>query len=63
MVNEQPNVNPAGRYNVTETCRLLGIHRATLHRATGVRIKCGIRKDNHRRYYTGIDIIRFWRSQ
>ena len=34
MVNLQPDVNPAGRYTVTEACKLLGIHRATLNRAT-----------------------------
>jgi DNA-binding IclR family transcriptional regulator len=63
MVNVQPDVNPAGRYTVTETCKLLGIHRATLHRATiSLRIKCGFRKDNHRKYYTGLAIIKFWRS-
>lgn len=64
MVNLQPDVNPAGRYTVTEACKLLGIHRATLNRATNALfIKCGYRRDNHRRYYTGLEIIRYWRSK
>ena len=64
MVNLQPNVEPAGRYTITETAKLLGIHRATLNRATNAMfIRCGYRKDNHRRYYTGLEIVKYWRSK
>lgn len=34
MVTEQPNVQPNSRYTVTETCKLLGIHRNSLLKYT-----------------------------
>lgn len=64
MVNDEPKVSANGRYNITETCRKLGIHRNTLLKYTklGV-IKCGIRRSTAKRFYSGSEIVRFWKSQ
>lgn len=56
-----PQVSDAGRYNVTQTCSLLMIHRNTLerYRQTG-RIRCGWRSDKKTKYYLGKEIKRLW---
>ena len=42
---EEPRVAATGRYNITETCRALGICRNTLRRYTEEgKIKCGFRR-------------------
>lgn len=60
----EPNVSDTGRYSVTETCNVLGIHRNTLRRYTdqGL-IKCGFRKQTARKFYAGREILKFWRAQ
>lgn len=60
----EPDVNSSGRYSVTQTCRILGIHRNSLRRYTeeGL-IRCSFRKNPHRKFYTGREIMRFWQSQ
>ena len=64
MVVEQPIVKLNGRYTVTETCNLLGIHRNTLRRYTrSGRIKLGVRKSTARKFYLGSDILNFWNRQ
>lgn len=60
----EPIVSETGRYNVTETCKILGIHRDTLQKYTNSGyIKCGYRKSTCRKFYTGNEIVRFWKSQ
>lgn len=61
MTSDKPKVNPAGRYSVKNTCRLLGIHRNTLlnHTKAGD-IKASYRKANHSKFYTGMEITKFW---
>lgn len=60
----KPNVSLDGRYTVTQTCKALGIHRNTLARYTASHaIKCSYRKADHRKVYTGENIIRLWKSQ
>jgi len=63
MTTEEPKVTEKGRYNVTETCAILGVHRNTLRRYTesGL-IKAGFRRVSARKFYTGEDILKFWRS-
>lgn len=64
MVNEIPNVKPTARYTVTETCKLLGIHRNTLRKYTDLgRIKSGIRRANAKKFYLGSEIINLWNRQ
>ena len=63
MVNEEPKVNPNGRYPIGEAAKLLGIDRGTLRRYTNQReIKCGYGRLNKRKFYYGHEIIRFWRT-
>lgn len=61
MTGIKPNVQPAGRYTITETCALLGIHRNTLRRYTadGL-IRCNMHKTTFSKFYTGLEILRFW---
>lgn len=64
MVTEQPNVFANSRYSVTETCKILGIHRNTLRRYTEKgKIKLGVRKSTARKFYLGSDILNFWSKQ
>lgn len=60
----EPKVNMAGRYSVTETSAVLGIHRNSLRKYTeqGL-IKCGFRKPTARKFYLGSEILKFWRGQ
>ena len=63
MVTEEPKVSDNGRYSVTETAKILGIHRDTLRRHTESRlIKFGLRRTNMRKFYLGAEIKRYWRS-
>lgn len=63
MVNEEPKVPDMGRYTITETCKLLGIHRNTLLRWTSAgAIRCGIRRTNKRKFYLGREIKRCWKG-
>lgn len=60
----EPKVAESGRYTVTQTCNVLGIHRNTLQKYTlGGRIKCGFRRESARKFYKGSEILRFWRAQ
>ena len=63
MVNVEPNVAISGRYSVEETAKLLGVHRNSILRYTNEgKLRFGVRRGNSRRYYTGAEILRFWRS-
>ena len=64
ITSEEPTVSSTGRYTVTQTCEILGIHRNTLREYTSSgRIKCGFRRESARKFYEGKEIIRFWRAQ
>ena len=62
MIATEPQVADGGRYSVTQTCAVLGIHRNTLerYRRAGV-IKCGWRITTKRKYYEGRQIRKLWR--
>ena len=65
MVNEEPQVSPTSRYSIQEAAAILGIHRNTLRRLTNIGptgIKCQHRKSNGRKFYTGLEIVKFWRA-
>lgn len=64
MVNEEPKLSPTSRYSIGEAASILGMHRNTLRRLTNVEggIRCQFRKGNKRKFYTGLEITRFWRS-
>lgn len=59
----EPQCADGGRYSVTEACALLGIHRKTLERYRERHlIKAGFRINNHRKFYTGFEIKKLWRT-
>ena len=60
MVSVRPSADPKGKYSISETCRLLGIHRHTLRKYTdeGL-IKCGY-GEFFRKFYTGMEILKLW---
>lgn len=65
MVNVEPNIPPTARYSIGEAARILGINRNTLRRHTNIGptgINCQYRKSNGRKFYTGLEIVRFWRA-
>ena len=55
MIATEPNVAKTGRYSLEETAKLLGVHPNTIIRYA----KMG----NRRKFYTGMEILRFWRSE
>ena len=63
MVSLQPNLNEAVRYSANEASAALGIHRNSLrnYEKAGL-IKSGMHRANGRKFYTGREIIRFWKS-
>lgn len=64
MTQIQPNVAPEGRYELKEAAAALQIDRSTLLRYTHRgKIRCGIRKSNGHRVWTGAEIIRLWRAE
>lgn len=64
MTNLEPEVSDNGRYSITEAAKVLGLHRNTLLLHTDqCSIRCGIRKANGRKFYTGADIKKFWKAQ
>ena len=65
MVNEEPKLSPTARYTIGEAAKILGVHRNTLRRHTNIGstgIKCQHTKSNNRKFYTGLDIVKFWRA-
>jgi DNA-binding transcriptional MerR regulator len=57
----EPTVSATGRYSVTQTTEVLGIHRNTLINYTNKGlIKCGFRRESGRKFYEGREILRFW---
>lgn len=60
---DEPQVSDSGRYSIEQAAAVLGIHRNTLRRHTqdGF-IKCSFRRTNKRRFYTGSEIKRYWKS-
>ena len=64
ITSYQPCVVPDGRYSISDTCKLLNIHRHTLRRYTKAGfIEYGQRGENGRKFYLGSEIIRFWKAQ
>ena len=64
MRSEEPRVYLSYRYSIKQTCALLGIHCNTLRYYTEKGfIKCGYRMPSKRKFYTGRDILYFWRAK
>lgn len=64
MTTTMPDIPDAGRFNVTQASQLLGINRTTLRRYTEAGlIRCGFRRTNFKKFYTGQELKRFWGAQ
>lgn len=64
ITSTEPAIAPTGKYSIPETCKLLGIHRNTLRLYTQAgKIKCGFRRATGRKFYTGREILRFWKTE
>lgn len=62
MTKEEPKVADAGRYTMTETCKVLGIHRNTLRRwLQAGKMKVKFRRIDNRKVIEGAEIKRAWR--
>ncbi len=62
MIGTEPKTEPARRYKISEVCSLLGIERSTLRRHTKQgHIQVNYWKSNNRPFYTGHDVLKFWR--
>ena len=61
MTNEEPKVADAGRYTMTETCKVLGIQRNTLRRwLQAGKIKDKFRRIDNRKVFEGSEIKKVW---
>lgn len=63
MTSTMPIINETDQFSVTQAAHILGIHRSTLHRHTeeGL-IKCGFRRNTGRRFYTGKELLKYWKT-
>ena len=64
MVTEMPKVNDTDEYSITKTAELLGVSDGSIR--NWVRkgyIKCGRRKHNGYRFFTGKEIKRFYTAK
>lgn len=63
MTTEEPQVTATGQYHTMQACRALGITKDTLrkYRKLGL-IKPSCHRGTMRIYYTGREILRFWRA-
>ncbi len=62
MTPHKPNINPAGRYTISETSSLLGVNRRTVMRwrdnGTIRQLLHGVKSG--RVYFQGAEIIKAW---
>lgn len=65
MTSTRPNVVLDAKYSVSETAKLLGVHRNTIRNlANDKKLAFGIRKHNIRqRFFWGREILRFWMAE
>ncbi|MBQ8969242.1 MAG: DNA-binding protein [Bacteroidaceae bacterium] len=63
VTSTEPRVMPNDRYTIKQTCAILTISRKTLAKYTSAGlIVCGQRPNTLQKFYTGKDILRFWRA-
>ncbi len=64
MVTELPSINPAGRFTVIQTAKILGMGRQTVYdRIRRGDIHACSRGDNSRAFIKGVELIRFFNSE
>ena len=63
VTSNEPMVMPNNRYTINETCAILTINRKTLAKYTKAGlIECGTRPKTLQKFYTGREIMRFWKA-
>ena len=65
MTSTRPNVVLDAKYSVSETAKLLGVHRNTIRNlAEAKKLAFGVRKHNTRqKFFWGREILRFWMAE
>lgn len=64
MITTTPNINPAARLELREAAAALEVDKSSIQRWTSIgRLRCGIKKSNGRKFWTGAELIRFWKSE
>lgn len=63
MTIELGNIAKTGKYSATAVAKLLGVTVRTVanYRLTG-KLKAKVNRHNNRYYFTGEELIRFWRT-
>lgn len=62
MVNSEPLVKKENHYDLQETARLLEVSSSTISRWTAQgKMCCKVLRVNHRRVWTGAEILKIWR--
>lgn len=63
MTPALPTIAMDGKYSITQTCAILGIHRDTLRKYTDSgEIRCGVRRSTGKKFYLGSDIFKFFNA-
>jgi len=61
MIATQPEVEPTGRYSVSDTAKKLAVSTRTIYRYIELgTIKAQYRKINNKPFVTGLEIVRIW---
>lgn len=64
MTNTVPTIDPKARFELREAAAILDVGKASVLRWTSIgRLRCGIKKSNGRKFWTGAELIRFWKSE
>lgn len=65
MIQVQPQVDPSARLELREVAALFRVSKSSVLRWTSSGLlRCGgLRRSNRRKYWTGAELIRFWKSQ
>lgn len=63
MTSAEPKIPKAGQFSIKETAEILGASRTTIWRWTKMGyLKAKYHRVNKRPFFTGDEIIRFWKS-
>lgn len=64
MTNAEPKVSEMGRYTTKQVAELLEVNVSTVRRHTKAGyLRCGHWRHNGRRFYTGKEILRYYKAQ
>lgn len=64
MTNTVPTIDPKARFELREAAAILDVGKASVLRWTSTgRLRCGVKRSNGRKFWTGAELIRFWKSE